>query len=66
MLGARQSGQCRVAGQVLAWKGVYQAGSVEVPTHPSFRVRYPGGISRRMWVSHLRFGDLDVQAGRKP
>ena len=36
---------------------VYRAESVEVPTPPSFQVRYPGGISRRTWAPHLRFRD---------
>ncbi len=33
----------------------YQSG--EVSTQHSFRVRYPGIISKRTWTPHLRFGD---------
>ena len=54
---SRQLGQCIVAGWIPALKGVFRAESIEVPTHPSFRVRYPGGISRRTWAQHLRFAD---------
>jgi len=42
-------------------KGVYRAESVELPTHPSFPVRYPGRISRRTWAPDLRFADLNDQ-----
>ncbi len=38
-------------------RGVYQADSVELDTHPTFPVRYPGGISRRTWAQDLRFAD---------
>ena len=31
--------------------------SAEVPTHPSFRLSWPGGISRRTWTPHVWFGD---------
>ena len=37
-------------------KGVYRAESVEVPAHPSFRVRNPGGISMRTRATHFLFG----------
>jgi hypothetical protein len=44
MLDARQPGQCRVAGQVLAWKGVSQVGpgrvSVIVHNHKAKRWSY--------------------------
>jgi len=45
-------------------KRVSRAESVEVPTHPSFRVRYPGGISRRTWPPHLGFADSQVDSFR--
>ena len=45
-------------GHLLGWIQVWKGVSVEVPTPPSFRVRYPGGISRRTWAPHLRFALL--------
>ncbi|MGD0128758.1 MAG: hypothetical protein ABSF46_25680 [Terriglobia bacterium] len=41
-------------------KGVYQAESVDVPTHPIFRVRYPG-TGRQTWVLHRKVGDSNIQ-----
>jgi len=40
---------------------VSQAESVELATHPTFPVRYPGGISRRTWAQDLRLSTIAVK-----
>ena len=39
--------RCQSAVVPLSGQGVFRAESVEVPTHPSFRARYPRGIGTR-------------------